>query len=202
MTGVKKLTAKQKDILAAAEIEFQKYGLHNAVIDVIVANAQVSKRTLYKYYKSKLVLFQAVLMQKYRAVGRGKIVTFDKGQDFQTQLVAMIESEIRSYQDPAYLDVAQIILRELMLSQDKAEKVFAQLPPTGVSLEGWFAAAVREGYLVCADTALAAESLSNHIKSYAFYPQIFGYEAITDEKISVIAAHLAQNIKKIYDFPE
>jgi TetR/AcrR family transcriptional regulator of autoinduction and epiphytic fitness len=202
MTGIKKLTAKQKDILKAAEVEFQKHGLNNAVIDVIVANAQVSKRTLYKYYRSKLDLFQAVLMQKYRAVGHGKIVTYDKGQDFQTQLVALIESEIKTYQDPAYLDVAQIILRELMLSQDKAEKVFAQLPPTGTSLDSWLSAAVNEGYLVCTDTVFAAESLSNHIKSYAFYPQIFGYEALTDEKIGLMANHLATIIMKTYDFPE
>lgn len=197
-----KMTAKQKDILRAAEEEFQKHGLNNAVIDSIVENAKVSKRTLYKYYRSKLDLFQAVLMQKYRAVGRGQKIVYKRDEDFKGQLKNLIVSEINTYQSTAYRDVAQIILRELMLSQDKAEKVFAQLPPTGTSIKAWLEAAVKDGYLVCADIATASESLENHIKSYAFYPQIFGLEALTAERVDHIADHITQIICKAYGYPE
>lgn len=195
-----KITAKQKDILAAAEIEFQKHGLHNAIIDTIVENAQVSKRTLYKYYRSKLDLFQAVLMQKYRAVGRGKAVLYQRDQDFKKQLKLLIIHEINAYQSKAYMDVAQIILRELMLSQDKAEKVFAQLPPTGTSLKQWIGDAVKDGYLVCKDIEMAAQSLEGHIKSYAFYPQVFGFAQIDAAQVDAVADHMVDMICKTYDF--
>jgi TetR/AcrR family transcriptional regulator of autoinduction and epiphytic fitness len=195
-----KITAKQKDILAAAEIEFQKHGLHNAIIDTIVENAQVSKRTLYKYYRSKLDLFQAVLMQKYRAVGRGKAVEYQRDQDFKNQLKSLIVHEVNAYQSKAYMDVAQIILRELMLSQDKAEKVFAQLPATGTSLSRWLECAVKDGYLVCKDIEMAAESLDGHIKSYAFYPQVFGFTKMNDQKVEQVAKHLTEMVCKAYDF--
>tara|TARA_R110002126_G_scaffold13118_4_gene56953 strand:- start:99120 stop:99719 length:600 start_codon:yes stop_codon:yes gene_type:complete len=195
-----KITAKQKDILAAAEVEFQKHGLHNAVIDTIVENAQVSKRTLYKYYRSKLDLFQAVLMQKYRAVGRNKAVEYKRDQDFKIQLKSLIVNEINIYQTKTYMDVAQIILRELMLSQDKAEKVFAQLPPTGTSLRLWLGGAVKDGYLACRDIELAAESLEGHIKSYAFYPQVFGLAKLEAEKVEAIADHMVEMVCKAYDF--
>lgn len=195
-----KITAKQKDILAAAEIEFQKHGLHNAIIDTIVENAQVSKRTLYKYYRSKLDLFQAVLMQKYRAVGRNKAVEYQRDQDFKSQLKSLIIHEINIYQTKAYMDVAQIILRELMLSQDKAEKVFAQLPPTGTSLSKWIGSAVKDGYVVCKDVEMAAESLDGHIKSYAFYPQVFGFTKMDAEKVESVADHMVEMVCKAYDF--
>jgi TetR/AcrR family transcriptional regulator of autoinduction and epiphytic fitness len=195
-----KITAKQKDILAAAEIEFQKHGLHNAIIDTIVENAQVSKRTLYKYYRSKLDLFQAVLMQKYRAVGRNKAVEYQRDQDFKTQLKSLIIHEVNIYQTKAYMDVAQIILRELMLSQDKAEKVFAQLPPTGTSLSKWIGSAVMDGYVVCKDVEMAAESLDGHIKSYAFYPQVFGFTKMDAEKVESVADHMVEMVCKAYDF--
>lgn len=195
------MTAKQKDILRAAEVEFQKHGLHNAVIDTIVENAQVSKRTLYKYYRSKLDLFQAVLMQKYRAVGRGKIVKYKRDEDFKTQLKTLIVSEINAYQSTSYMDVAQIILRELMLSQDKAEKVFAQLPPTGTSIATWLGDAVKDGYLVCDDVEGAADSLVNHIKSYAFYPQVFGFDKMDDTRINEVSDQIVHMLCKTYDFP-
>ena len=195
-----KITAKQKDILDAAEKEFLKHGLHNAVIDQIVENANVSKRTLYKYYRSKLDLFQAVLMQKYRAVGRAPQVKYLKDQDFKTQLKNLIENEINVYQSTAYRDVAQMILRELMLSQDKAEKVFAQLPPTGGSIEAWLSAAVKDGYLDCRDVSAAAASLDAHIKAFAFYPQVFGFDVLSDARKAEISAHLVQVICKTYDY--
>ncbi|MEC9236436.1 MAG: TetR/AcrR family transcriptional regulator [Pseudomonadota bacterium] len=195
-----KITAKQKDILDAAEKEFLKHGLHNAVIDQIVENANVSKRTLYKYYRSKLDLFQAVLMQKYRAVGRATPIKYNKDQDFKTQLKNQILNEINTYQSVAYRDVAQMILRELMLSQDKAEKVFAQLPPTGASIAVWLDAAVRDGYIACSDVQMAAESLEAHIKAFAFYPQVFGLAALSEARSAQIADHLVDVICKTYDY--
>ncbi|MED5423207.1 MAG: TetR/AcrR family transcriptional regulator, partial [Pseudomonadota bacterium] len=66
--------------------------------DQIVENANVSKRTLYKYYRSKLDLFQAVLMQKYRAVGRATPIKYNKDQDFKKQLKNMIFNEINTNQ--------------------------------------------------------------------------------------------------------
>ena len=56
-----KLTEKKrKDILDAAIQEFREQGFPAARVNRIAELAEVSKRTLYKHFESKEVLFQAI----------------------------------------------------------------------------------------------------------------------------------------------
>ena len=47
--------------MEAAVVEFQEHGFASASMDAISARAEVSKRTLYKYFESKENLFNAIV---------------------------------------------------------------------------------------------------------------------------------------------
>lgn len=55
------MTDKRQDIITAAFSLFYKNGFHATGVDLIMQTAKVSKRTLYKYFRSKDELVIAVL---------------------------------------------------------------------------------------------------------------------------------------------
>ncbi len=54
---------KQKNILESAQEVFLTQGYSQANMDVIAAHAQVTKQTVYRYFSSKAVLFEATLRE-------------------------------------------------------------------------------------------------------------------------------------------
>ena len=57
----------QRRIMAAAKVEFAKYGLGGARVDVIAARAKANKRMMYHYFGNKEKLFRLVLENAYAA---------------------------------------------------------------------------------------------------------------------------------------
>jgi len=55
----------KEDILAAAEIEFARKGIHGTRIDEIAGRAGINKRMIYQYFGSKEGLYKAVLADVY-----------------------------------------------------------------------------------------------------------------------------------------
>ncbi|MBI4830986.1 MAG: TetR/AcrR family transcriptional regulator, partial [Candidatus Lindowbacteria bacterium] len=52
---------KQDRVLRAAQIEFAKFGYHKTNINDICRRARISNGALYKYFKNKADLYQAVI---------------------------------------------------------------------------------------------------------------------------------------------
>jgi len=61
----KKSDITKSKILAAAEEEFSRGGIHGARIDSIAASAGVNKRMIYEHYVSKEGLYKTVLREVY-----------------------------------------------------------------------------------------------------------------------------------------
>ncbi|MEH6344290.1 MAG: TetR/AcrR family transcriptional regulator [Bermanella sp.] len=57
------MNLKHKSILNAATTLFSKYGFHAVGIDRIIADSNVAKMTFYKYYPSKELLIESVLIK-------------------------------------------------------------------------------------------------------------------------------------------
>lgn len=56
----REIAARKNDILAAAEIKFQKSGYENTTMDEIAREAELSKGTLYLYYRTKEELYLGI----------------------------------------------------------------------------------------------------------------------------------------------
>ncbi len=55
---------KQDDILDTALLLFSEHGYHAVGIDRIIADAKIAKMTLYKYFPSKELLIESVLLKR------------------------------------------------------------------------------------------------------------------------------------------
>jgi AcrR family transcriptional regulator len=69
--------ASRRRLLDAATVEFAAYGIAGARIDRISANANVNKAQIYKYYRSKDELFDAVFTEHLSMIVETVPVTGD-----------------------------------------------------------------------------------------------------------------------------
>lgn len=53
--------SKREEIVARAYAVFHKHGLHATGVDTVMADTGISKRTLYKYFRTKEALIEAVV---------------------------------------------------------------------------------------------------------------------------------------------
>lgn len=54
-------TTKREEIVARAYAVFYRHGLHSTGVDTVLADSGISKRTLYKYFRTKEELIEAVV---------------------------------------------------------------------------------------------------------------------------------------------
>lgn len=76
--GEIKKEQKRRDILAAAMEVFLKDGYLGSNMDKIAQRAKVTKQTVYRYYESKEVLFQAALEAQRSETGRVFLKELDR----------------------------------------------------------------------------------------------------------------------------
>ncbi|TXC77029.1 TetR/AcrR family transcriptional regulator [Luteibaculum oceani] len=59
---------RKSEIIAAAEKIFFKSGIHQASMDAVASEADVSKGTLYLYFKNKNALYRAILRRAFETL--------------------------------------------------------------------------------------------------------------------------------------
>lgn len=97
---------RKAEILAAAEKIFFKHGLSNASMDSVAQEADVSKGTLYLYFKNKNALYRAILRRAFETLNEliGQFVNQESlsGKDM---VKAAGQAYIRfSIEHPGYFD--------------------------------------------------------------------------------------------------
>ena len=75
--------AKHAQIMDAARVEFLDNGFGDASMDRIAKGADVSKRTLYKYFESKEKLFLAIIDQLWARINANVNVQFESDVDIR-----------------------------------------------------------------------------------------------------------------------
>lgn len=78
-------------ILAAAEIEFARYGFATARTESIATRANVVKGLIFHYFKSKEGLYEAVLVRAYEPLSEALDKSFDKSLNATDALLTLVE---------------------------------------------------------------------------------------------------------------
>lgn len=72
---------KRQGILAAAQAIFLSEGFEHTSMDKVAASAGITKQTLYRYYSSKLELFEATLMHMGQSHGQTSAAQLEKADN-------------------------------------------------------------------------------------------------------------------------
>lgn len=163
---------KREAIVQAALVEFRQHGFGGTSMDRIAALAEVSKRTVYNHFASKDELFAAILQQLWeRSQALGEPV-YKSERPLREQLLELLGLKLRLLNDPSFMDLARVVMAEMMHTPERAQAMVARLGEKEQGLPQWIAAAHADGRLRAADPQYAAQQLQGLLKAFAFWPQL------------------------------
>jgi TetR/AcrR family transcriptional regulator of autoinduction and epiphytic fitness len=172
---------KRMQILDAAEELFHSMGVENTSMDQLAQQAQVSKRTVYNHFDTKDALFQAILQRMFEKLLQGGELRFDASTPIAQQLRKIAADEVAMLSSDAFLRVAKIAIMQVMQRPELAKLMNDNALGCKRYLETFLIDACAAGALEIADIHFASKQFIYQLKSFVFYPSLFGMEKQTDE---------------------
>lgn len=123
--------------MRAALSEFQDRGFDSASMNHIAACAEVSKRTLYKYFPSKSDLFKQAMITDGKRLMERPINDLNLAEDIFSQLYAAASSFTHRFTDPTFVDLARLVVREAIQNETLIENIINN-PQNSAVLVGFF----------------------------------------------------------------
>ncbi|MUL08578.1 TetR/AcrR family transcriptional regulator [Aliivibrio fischeri] len=170
----KKLTRSQQkhlDIINAAKEEFIEFGFLAANMDRITSSAEVSKRTLYRHFESKEVLFESVLTIINDSVNESISYHFDPNKSTEEQLTEIAYKEIDVLYKTYGIALARTIVMEF-LRQPEMAKTLIQNIYSIRAITQWFRSAIEAKRLKDADPKLMTDVYVSLFQGLFFWPQV------------------------------
>ncbi|MGF1700231.1 TetR/AcrR family transcriptional regulator [Photobacterium makurazakiensis] len=186
---VKIAEIKQENIICAAIEIFSDKGLDQASMEAISKKAEVSKRTLYKYYPTKESLFSVIVERMLSNVKTLSDIPFDPQQPVKTQLNQLAEKEIELLCSPCFLALARVVMSECIRSKPLANLMLEKFEPLDgcYGLTKWIEQGIKAGRLDVAHPAIASEQFIANLKSVIFWPQLLAHLPAPDQQTQKIA---------------
>lgn len=192
MNAEKKLTElKREDIIEAAASEFKTSGFRATSMDRIAASAQVSKRTVYKHFASKEILFQAITQELCDRVMQVSQHTYDPEVAIKTQLQLIAEQEIGLLTSSEFLDMVRMITSESLASPELTKINFESFQDNNIGMVRWIEQASNDGKLSVDDPVIASKQFLALIETFALWPQLYGVKPVPTKKQQLTITHSA-----------
>ncbi|MEJ2763389.1 TetR/AcrR family transcriptional regulator [Photobacterium sp. MCCC 1A19761] len=190
---VKLAEIKQENILRAAVEIFQAKGLEQASMEAISKQAEVSKRTLYKYYPTKEDLFSAIVERLFANVISIHQIAFDPTQSVADQLTDFARQEVALVSSECFISLARVVCSESIRSQKYASLILqdVQQLENCKGLEKWIRGGIEAGKLNVDCPHIASEQFLSSLKCITFYPQLFAHQPPASEAEREIAITMA-----------
>lgn len=164
---------KTAQIIKSATNEFLQKGLDAASMHNIAESAEVSKRTLYKYFPNKDELYSALIDELLDRVYENK-QTYCPEVPLKEQLEEIVKNKIALFSSESFLSMSKIILGEMLKSRKPKDIQLERMYQTEVLFIDWINAAKQDNKIT---STLSSEIIANQfhaiLKGQAFYPVIF-----------------------------
>ncbi|WP_170349142.1 MULTISPECIES: TetR/AcrR family transcriptional regulator [Ruegeria] len=174
---------KYAQIIEAAVAEFQDKGFAAASMDRISAQAEVSKRTLYKYFESKENLFRSIVIELSSRFAEVVEIRYKKGRDIREQLTELAWAEGRILMMPDVMAMSRMVISETLRSPALAAEATGKLDKTAAFI-GMMRDAAEDGQLRIDDPEQAGREFIGLIKARAFWPLLFTGSVLSEAEMA------------------
>ncbi len=172
---MKTMSKKQLDIILAASIEFERHGFSGTSMEKIATEAEVSKRTLYKYYGSKEAVFSAIIQHLQQSAILEQCPQYRPEVPLREQLVEVIYTMLLHLNEEEHIRLARIIISEVGRKPELSDILSDTVDFTSNAPFEWIRSAIDDGSLRQVDPTKALTHLTGLIKSTGLWPQIIFY---------------------------
>lgn len=174
-------------IIEAAVLEFMVRGLDSGSMENIANVAEVSKRTLYKYYPTKEAIFDAIIEKLLESVCGSVPAVYSKKEPLEGQLSKIIDHKASLMTSTEYMNISRLVLSEVMKGRKFEQKHLERFYVSELHFIKWIDAAKKDGKITSKQSSeLIANQFHSIIKGQLFYPVIFGIKDLskTDVKLA------------------
>ena len=189
--------SKRAQIIEAAVAEFQEKGFAAASMDRISARAEVSKRTLYKYFESKENLFRSIVVELSNRFAEVLEIRYEKGRDIRTQLTELAWAEGRILMRPDVIAMARMVISETLRNPTLAAEAQGKLDKTATFI-AMLKDAAEDGQLRIDDPERAGREFIGLIKARAFWPLLFTGGALSETEMTETIESSVQMVMSRY----
>lgn len=181
---------KRLAIIKAAKEEFIQHGFSAANMNNVCTAAEVSKRTLYRHYESKELLFEEVLVEIQENIVRHIDYPFDANAPLEEQLRLVTLREIDVMYNTYGIALSRTIVMEFFRQPDLAKSITQRLYRTR-AVGCWFEKALASGKLVASDAHTITSVYVSIFQGLLFWPQVLDIlprpkDEELEEKVSTI----------------
>ncbi|EEY98326.1 transcriptional regulator TetR family [Vibrio sp. RC586] len=163
---------KNLALIEAAKEEFTQFGFHAANMDRVCERAGTSKRTLYRHFGSKELLFIEVI-NVLVAQPHNFDFEYESHRSISEQLLGYLAAKVEVLYQQIGLDVVRMIVGEFIRDPSLTQQYLSLMGAKDKALSTWLAAASKDKQLMAADVNLMATTLMNLFHGQFLWPQLF-----------------------------
>ena len=198
---MKQTERKHLAIIEAAKEEFITHGFLASNMDRISTEAAVSKRTLYRHFESKEVLFVSVLTIIQESVTENVKYEFDPEKTLTEQLTAITRREADILYSTYGIPLSRTIVMEFLRQPDLALNLIKDLYSTK-AITDWFQQAIAAGCMIDKNVMLLTNIYISLFQGLLFWPQVMNISPNCEGKVledninTVVSVFLASHMIK------
>lgn len=190
---------KRKAIIKAAIKEFYNKGFNGSSMDSISTIAKVSKATVYKHFKNKEELFLHLATIFKERLKEAYQYTYDSKKDIEQQLFEIAKKEMNFLRKEENIKLIRIMTVVMVQRSNVGQKILDNTKDEYVTMTAkWFEEAKEQSKLDFEDSLFVAKQFIGVIKSFAFIPQLYGAEIISEEEELKVITKAIEMIKTMY----
>ncbi|MFN1649759.1 TetR/AcrR family transcriptional regulator [Vibrio rotiferianus] len=168
-----KLSEKKRiALIEGAQQEFIEHGFSGANMDRVCERAGTSKRTLYRHFESKDVLFIESI-QAVMEIQRARLqFQYSPEESIEAQLRTYLLAKLDSMYEDFGLPLAKMVISEFMRTPELVENYLHQLQSQDEQLETWFSEAIDDQKIKNLNPAMMSNMLMCLLKGNFLWPQL------------------------------
>ena len=183
---------KRRAIIDAAKEEFIQCGFLAANMDRVCTAAEVSKRTLYRHFESKELLFESVLTILQTSAYEAVRYPFDPELSLHAQLTSISVKEAEILYQAYGIPLSRTIVMEFLRQPDMARSLINTLYSTKAVTQ-WFREAMEAGKLNETDLSVITNIYISLFQGMLFWPQVVKGEPVPEgraleDKIEIVVS--------------
>lgn len=173
----KRSEIKQEDIILSAIEVFSLKGFEQASMEGIAKHAGVSKRTLYKYFANKDVLFEVIVEKLICRFDDNYHPKFEPYVSVKQQLIEITVLQMSYLTSEEFQRTARLVIGECLRNQQMSQRLCAQFNAIEDSygLYQWAEQGVAAGKLHIDDVVIAVDQYVGSIKASVFWPMMMAH---------------------------
>lgn len=189
-----KLSEKKRlALLDSAQTEFIEHGYVAANMSRVCERAGASKRTLYRHFVSKEVLFFEAVKNALNARDEALSLRYEPNRAIEEQLSVYLHKKLDFLYYDFGVPLAKMVIGEFIRTPELTEKYLHQLQNHDQKLEQWFVDAIEDRKLKAQDPAMMSSMLMCLLNGNFMWPQLVAnHEIPVSERRAEIIADILQ----------